>query len=104
MTYTFGQDPGSMGRLACKKLAEYLALPQFGDSTHYPQRVTSFTRQGVSAAVVDVMDVLSKKALGIWEVDSWLLRVNPTKATRQSAVWSPDTGRQRRQQYPSPTR
>jgi hypothetical protein len=54
--------------------------------------------------VVDVMDVLSKKALGIWEVDSWLLAVNPTKATRQSAVWSPDTARQRRQQYPSPMR
>jgi hypothetical protein len=104
VTYTFGQDPGSMGRLACKKLAEYLALPQFGDSTHYPQRVTSFTRQGVSAMVVDVMDILKSKQLGIYEVDAWILAVNPTRATRQSAVWSPDTGRQRRQQYPSPTR
>lgn len=104
VSYTFGQDPGDMGRLACKKLAEVLALPQFGDPNHYPARVTQITRQGVTAAVADVMDAIKSGELGIWEVSAWLQAVNPKKADRQGLVWSPDIGRQRRQQFPSPQR
>lgn len=101
ITYTYGQDPGDAGRLACLKLAEYLALPQFGDSTHYPQRLTSFTRQGISAAVVDVIDILNKGMLGIYEVDAFLLAVNPNRARKPSMVWSPDIAKRRRTQHPS---
>ena len=101
VTYTYGQDPGSGGRLACKKMAELLALPSFGVQSHLPTRVTSIQRQGVSAAVADVEDLLSKGLLGIYEVDSWLETVNPTHASRQSVVWSPDLGRPRRQATPS---
>lgn len=101
ITYSYGQDPGEGGRLACLKLAEYLALPMFGDSTRYPQRVTGFTRQGVSAMVVDVMDVLNKGSLGIYEVDSWLLAVNPHKARKRSSVWSPELAKRRRTSIPT---
>lgn len=104
VTYHYGQDPGEMGRLACRKMAEILVLPQFGDTDRFSSRVTSISRQGVSAAVADVMDILSKGDMGVYEVDSWLATVNPTKTTRQSLVWSPDMGRKRRTAKPSPRR
>jgi hypothetical protein len=101
ITYTYGQDPGLGGINACKALAQVLVLPRFGDTTHYPQRLQSISRQGVSAAVTDVIDILNKGMLGIYEVDSWLSSVNPGKAVRQSSVWSPDIGRPRRVATPS---
>ena len=94
--YYFGQDPGDAGRLAARKLAEVIALPELGDSSHYPMRMTSFSRQGVSGSVADVMDVLKRGSLGIWEVDSWILAVNPRMMRQQARVFSPDRGRGRR--------
>lgn len=103
ITYTFGQSPPAMGVAAATKLAEYLALPRLGDSKHYPQRVTNVQRQGVSAMVVDVMDVLKSKASGIYEVDLFLLTYNPKRLQRQSRVFSPDRGKPRRTATPSTT-
>lgn len=96
VTFMFGTPPSAAGQLAALKLGEYLALPQLGDSTHYADRTTQISRQGVTTQVASVMDILSKGSLGIYEVDSYLLAVNPRKLQRQSAVWSPDTGRARR--------
>ena len=101
VTFYFGNPPPAMGEIAAVKLGEYLTLPQLGDNTRYPKRVTSFTRQGVSGAVVDVMDVLKAGASGIYEVDLFILTYNPTKQKRQAAVWSPDLGRPRRTAKPS---
>ncbi|HEY4452393.1 MAG TPA: hypothetical protein VGN13_12460 [Solirubrobacteraceae bacterium] len=96
VTYTYGQAPPALGVIAARKLAEYIARPQLGDNKGYPQRVTSMQRQGVSAMVVDVIDVLNKGATGIYEVDLFIRSVNPNKNARQAAVWSPDLGRARR--------
>lgn len=101
VTYLFGQPAPASGQLAAKKLAEYLALPQLGDNTRYPRRTQTITRQGVTAQMSNVMDILKSGSLGIYEVDAFLLAVNPTKNQRQAAVWSPDLGRPRRQANPS---
>jgi hypothetical protein len=97
VTFMFGQDPPALGVGAARKLAEFIALPKLGDNKHYPQRVTQMARQGVTAQVTDVMDILKTGATGIYEVDIFLLSVNPHKADRQSVVWSPDMPRPRRQ-------
>ena len=97
VTYTYGADPGIGGFEAALVLAQYLALPQLGDSTRFPSRVTSITRQGVSAQVVSPIDMINKQMTGIPEVDLWLLAVNPTKARRSATVWSPDRAPNRRQ-------
>lgn len=101
VTYMFGQAPPAMGVIAARKLAEFLLLPQLGDATHYPTRVTSISRQGISASVVDVMDILKTGALGIYEVDAFILSTNPHKNQQQARAWSPDLGRARRTAKPS---
>lgn len=101
VTYLFGQPPSAAGKLAAKKLAEYLALPQLGDNTHYPRRTSQIARQGVTVQTSNPIDILKAGQLGIYEVDSWLLAVNPKRNQRQASVWSPDIGRPRRQAFPS---
>lgn len=101
VTITFGAAPPQMGMLAAVKLAEYLALPQLGDLTHYPQRVVQMARQGVTTQVASVIDMASKGSLGIWEVDAFILAVNPKRIQRQATVFSPDVGRPRRQATPT---
>lgn len=103
ITYTYGTDPGEGGRRAARKLAEMIVLPDFGDTTAFPTRVQSIQRQGITATVASVEDLLRNGQLGIYDVDVWLSTVNPQRATRQSAVWSPDVGRPRRTARPTQT-
>lgn len=99
VAYHYGQTPPAAGVLAANKLAQHLVLPQLGDSSKYPQRVTSIQRQGVSSMTVDVMDIVKTGKTGIYEVDLFLRSINPQQSSRQAAVWSPDMDRSRR--YPS---
>jgi hypothetical protein len=104
VTYMFGGAPPAAGLLAARKLAECLVLPQMGSTEHYPKRVTSVARQGVTAAITDVMDLVMKGGTGIYEVEIFLNSVNPHRNPRQAAVWSPDLGRPgRRTEKPSLT-
>jgi hypothetical protein len=104
VTYMFGQDCGSGGRMACKSLAENLALPFLGDENGYPDRVTTITRQGVTAQIASVIDVMSKGGpTGLRTVDMWLRSVNPSGLMKKPLVFSPDTARNQRQQFPSST-
>jgi hypothetical protein len=101
VTYLFGQPPPAGGRDAALTFAGVLACGAMGDTTAYPTRITSMSRQGVSARMVDAQDFLSAGMTGIYEVDAWLQSVNPKRLQRQARVYSPDIGRPRRQQIPS---
>jgi hypothetical protein len=101
VTYTFGQDPGQMGRMAAIALAENIIRPIFGDANAYPERVTTITRQGVSAQIASVIDIMKTGGTGIRTVDLWIMSVNPNKLRKRPKVWSPDIGRNPRQQRPS---
>jgi hypothetical protein len=93
VTYMFGNPPPAGGVIAAKKLAELLLLPQLGDETRLPQRLTALTRQGVSVRVTDIVDLVAKGSSGILEVEWFLNSVNPHRNSRQAAVWSVDLGR-----------
>lgn len=101
ITYTYGQDPGYAGRLACTVFAAYLLIPQLGDTSAYPQRVVNINRQGVAMQIASPIDILNKGMTGIEEVDAWILAVNPNKMRRQSVAFTPDRPPNRRQQYPT---
>lgn len=96
VTYHYGQPPPAAGILACQVLGEQLALSMAGEDTDLPQRITSITRAGVSAMVVDVMDFLAKGQTGLYEVDLFIRTYNPHGQRRKPIVWSPDRGRARR--------
>ena len=101
ITYTYGQDPGAGGRLACRVLAESIAMPLFGNANRYPERVTTINRQGVTAQIASVVDVMRDGRTGILDVDRWVLAVNPEQLRRRPVVFSPDIARNMRQRYPS---
>ena len=97
VTYMYGVAPPALGVMACKALAVQLTLNAIGQDSSLPQRVTSMTRQGVTTAVVDVMDFFSKGLTGIYEVDLFVSTYNPSKARARTLVWTPDMGRPRRE-------
>lgn len=101
ITYRYGMAPPGMGRMAALALGKYLALPQLGNTTHFPKRVKQVTRQGVQASTTDVEDFVSTGNTGIFEVDLFIKAVNPGKNQRQAMVYSPDVGRPRRTAFPS---
>jgi hypothetical protein len=96
VTYYYGVPPPDSGVLAATVLAAQLALNASGKPDRLPQRITSITRQGVTAAVVDVMDFLKNGQTGIYEVDLFIRTFNESGARKKSMVWSPDMGRPRR--------
>ena len=98
VSYLYGNPPPAAGKLAARRLAEYLVLPQLGDATRLPTRVRQVSRQGISAMVTDVLDLLEKGMLGIYECDVFVKTYNPHGLARQSAIWSPDMGRAARRQ------
>ncbi len=98
VTYMFGNPPPAAGKFAARRLGEYLVLPQLGDTSRLPTRVRQVSRQGISAMVTDVLDLLEKGMLGIYECDAFVKSYNPHGLARQAAVWSPDRGRPGRRQ------
>ena len=93
VTYMYGAPPPIDGVRAARVLAQQLLLNDLGQSNSLPQRITSISRQGVSAAVADVEDMLKAGMLGIWDVDVFVDTYNPTHARLRPQVWSPDVGR-----------
>ena len=96
VTYLYGVPPPALGVVACKALAVQLTLNALDQENSLPQRVTSMTRQGVTTAVVDVMDFFQRGLTGIYEVDLFVETYNPTKSRGRTQIFSPDTGRPRR--------
>ena len=90
-----------MGRMAARALAENIIKPLLGDANAYPERITTLTRQGVTAQIASVIDIMKSKGTGIRTVDQWLVAVNPNKRQKRAVVFSPDIARNMRQQFPS---
>jgi hypothetical protein len=94
VTYRFGTRPPALGRLAAKALADQYLLAYTGsDECMLPQRVTQVTRQGMSWTLLDPQDFLNKGRTGLYQVDLFLITVNPDGAKLRSRVFSPDLHR-----------
>lgn len=92
LSYQFGASPPDMGVLAAKRLACELALAFCGSSCcNLPKRVTSVTRQGMSAVLLDPFSMLDAGKLGIYEVDAFLAADNPGGITHPPTVTTVDT-------------
>jgi len=96
VSFMFGQPPPVGGIRAAKIYAREQCLRAMGQPNQLPTRVTSISRQGVSAVVLDLMDFISQGRTGVADVDQWIKSVNPYFLTRPASVWSPDIGRPQR--------
>lgn len=92
VSMNYGLLPDRSGVIAAAVLGYELALawtPPRADECRLPRRVTSITRQGISAVVLDPLAYIDKGRTGLEEVDLFLHAVNPTGASRPATVWRP---------------
>jgi hypothetical protein len=97
ITYAYGQNPPTSGKMAARTLAiEFAKLWSDDETCALPQRVTSVSRQGVSFTILDQQDFIQELRTGLYVIDLFLKSVNPDGARRKSKVYSVDTPRARR--------
>ena len=97
ITYTYGIEPPTMGKMAARTLAmEFCKLWNGDDDCILPQRVTSVSRQGVSYTILDSQDFIAELRTGLYAVDLFLKSVNPDSARAKARVFTPDVPRGRR--------
>lgn len=97
VTYTYGAQPPTAGKMAARVFARELCKSWLGDpDCALPARVTSVTRQGVSYTILDNQDFIAELRTGVYEVDLFLKTANPDKARARSRVFSPDIPRARK--------
>lgn len=95
ISYTHGQEPPAMGKLAAKALAMQFYYLWSGreDQCTLPDRVTSVNRQGVQWVLLDQQDFLDELKTGVYAVDLFLRQVNPDKARVKAKIFSVDIPR-----------
>jgi hypothetical protein len=97
VTYSYGSQPPTAGRMAARELAQEFAKAWSGDpECRLPSRVTSITRPGITMAILDKQDFIDDLRTGVYAVDLFLKTTNPNKALLRSRVFSPDVRRARR--------
>lgn len=97
ITYSYGNEPPVLGKMAARTLAiEFAKLWSGDDDCALPQRVTSVSRQGVSYTIFDNQEFIEELKTGLYAIDLFLKTVNPDKARNKSKVFSVDAPRGRR--------
>lgn len=95
-TYSVGLAVPATGLYAAEVLAcEYVKAMTSG-KCRLPQRLRQVSRQGLSFDIIDPQEFLVDGRLGINEVDTFLVAVNPHGLSSRSTVMSPDRPRPRR--------
>jgi hypothetical protein len=95
VTYQFGSTITASARRAVLWYAHQLWLEGNGCSDcgecQLPERTTSVQREGISYTLLSPQDYLRDGKTGIPSVDLYLASVNPRRALRPSAVYTPDS-------------
>lgn len=93
VTYDYGTQPPSAGKLAAIALANELIKDLNGMECQLPSNVTSINRQGLSIEVYDTQDFLDKGKIGVPAVDRFIAIANPSGAKKPARVVNPDMPR-----------
>ena len=105
VTFTYGVPPPVSGKLAAAELGFQLYLgstppSQALGACRLPQRVTSITRQGMSAVVLDPLVFLDQGRTGLTRCDYFIESVNPGKLHRRATTMNVDIKRRVRRTGP----
>jgi hypothetical protein len=104
IVYEYGQPPPTAGRRAVGSLAcEILKACRSDASCCLPKRTQQYTRQGITVAMLDPFDFFEKGRTGIYEVDLFLMAVNPQGRPSGARVMSPDSEPRARNVWPAGT-
>lgn len=96
ITLTYGRPVPELVLKAAAILAcEFIKFCQ-GRPCSIPQRVTSISRQGMSATFLDPMEFMSEGKTGIYLVDLAIMTYNPKGLYKKAAIYSPDSIRRYR--------
>lgn len=89
--YTWGADVPQLGKMAACQLAREVFKAGNGQTCALPTKATKVVRQGVTIErVVAFADMLRMGSSGFPLVDMFIATVNPSKARRRPAIYSPD--------------
>lgn len=92
VTVTYGREVPTLIKTATGVLACELLKACVGAPCSLPQRVTTITRQGITAGFLDPQQFFNEGRIGIYIVDLVIQTFNPHGISRRPAVWSPDAG------------
>jgi hypothetical protein len=91
VTFTYGATPPVLGQLACGEFAREIALAITRDkSCRLPKRVQSVTRQGVSATMISLQDMLNANLTGLELTDQFILSTNPKGIQSRARIYRAD--------------
>lgn len=90
VTVTYGKFVPFLVAQATAELACQLLKACVGAPCQLPQRISSFTRQGVSVGFLDTMSFLEKGRTGIYIVDLAINTFNPRRLQKNASVYSID--------------
>lgn len=93
VTYEFGVEPSLGATRAAAAYACEIAKGCAGLECALPQRVSTITRQGVTAAFLDPQDYIAAGLTGLPLVDSWISSVTGGKRRKRAKIGSVDIGR-----------
>lgn len=96
VAFTYGVAPPAAGVLAAEVLAGELAKACAGQDCKLPERVSSVTRQGITAIALDPFNFFTDGKVGLYEVDAFLSAYNPSRIQARSRIYSGDTPRHAR--------
>lgn len=99
VTYTHGTAPPDGGATITGLLACELMKSARGDldDCQLPERVTAVTRQGVTMALIDPLDLFEDGRTGVPLVDMWVAAQNRQRTAGRASVHVPGSGAKRRQ-------
>lgn len=90
--YRAGSTITASARQAVVALAHDIWLDGLGcEECGLPERTINVTRQGVSYNVADSNDPIAPSLTGLPAIDLWIRAINPHRASRSAAVYSPDS-------------
>jgi hypothetical protein len=91
VSYSFGTDVPSLGRIAAVQLARELWKAINTGKCDLPNRATRVVRQGITIdRIVPLAEQLRTGATGLMAVDMFIGATNPIGMRRRPAVFSPD--------------
>ncbi len=99
VTYNHGTPPPEGGVRACAHLATEMAIaasPTTAGQSRLPSRITNLSRQGISATILDPLDLFDDAKTGLPIVDIWVASVNLGAKRRTGRVYRLGQRRHRR--------